>query len=255
MQKVEDVCRVMDAIAPPERKEDYDNVGLLSGRMDGEVTGVYVALDLTGRVIDRAQRLGCQMIVTHHPILFHARKNLREDDPEGALLCRLVRSGIAHFAAHTNFDNAPYGTGDCLARALSMTDVEDGGGGLRIGLLPRVMDGDELVSFLRERLGGAPRLYGAKGPMRRTALGPGAGGFMARDAWRLGADVFITGEAKHHEILEAEEMALPLVDAGHYETEQFAINTFADGLQKGLNALQWNVRIYRDPCKEETHAD
>ena len=255
MCDIRSICGIMDNLAPPELREGYDNVGLLAGRMDGEVRGVYVALDVTRRVIDRAVSLDCQMIVTHHPILFHARKDLREDDPEGAVLCRLIRSGLALYSAHTNFDNAPYGTGDCLAKALSMTGVEAVAPGLRAGLLPEAMGPDELLSFLRERLGGVPRLYGGREGMRRAALCPGSGGFMARQAAAWGADVFITGEVKHHEILEAEELGLPLIDGGHFETEQFAINAFADGLQTALDALKYDVRVYRDPCKEEHHAD
>ncbi len=255
MTRVRDICEYMDRMAPPELQESYDNVGLLSGRMDAVVQAVYVALDVTRGVIDRAKEMGCQMLVTHHPILFHGRKNLREDDPEGAVLCHLIRSGLAVYSAHTNFDNAPMGTGDCLARALSMTGVEGPEPGLRIGDLPRAMGPEELAAFLRERMGGVPRLYGGKDAMRRAALCPGAGAFMARRAYDLGADVFITGEAKHHEILEAEELGLPLVDGGHYETEQFAINAFAEGLQKAADGLQWDIRVYRDPCKEEHHAD
>lgn len=254
-QKIETVCRIMDEMAPPHLQEDYDNVGLLAGSSKTEVTGIYVALDVTKRVIERAQALDCQLIVTHHPILFRGRKNLREDDAEGALLCRLIRSGLALFAAHTNFDNAPYGTGDCLARALGLSEIADGGDGMRIGLLPQAMDAEELVEYVEARLGGRSRLHGGKAQMRKVALCPGAGGFMTCAAAEAGADVFITGEAKHHELLEAEELGLPIMDAGHYETEQFAINAFADGLQNALNALEWNIRIYRDPCKEETHAD
>ena len=169
-QKVEVICQIMDQMAPPHLKEDYDNVGLLAGSMKTEVSGIYVALDVTRRVIERAQALDCQLIVTHHPILFRGRKNLREDDAEGALLCALIRSGMALFSAHTNFDNAPGGTGDCLAGALGLSDIEDGGDGMRMGLLPRAMNGAELVEYVERRLGGRPRLLrrSPDSPDRRT---------------------------------------------------------------------------------------
>ena len=130
---VGDVYRAIDAFAPFELAEDWDNAGILAGRADMEVHGILCALDLNPQVIEEARRLGANLIVTHHPILFRGRKTLREDDAEGRTLCELVRGGIALIAAHTNFDNAAPGVNDALAGRLGLTDVEAREHGMRVG--------------------------------------------------------------------------------------------------------------------------
>lgn len=91
---VEQVLELLEKIAPLSGAEEWDNSGLLAGRMHSEVSCVLCALDLSQRVLEEAISVGAQMIVTHHPILFRGRKNLREDDPEGRLLCKIGRAHV-----------------------------------------------------------------------------------------------------------------------------------------------------------------
>ena len=100
------IMLILEQIAPRELSESYDNVGLLAGHPAQTVERVLVALDLTEGVVREAEKAGAQMIVTHHPIFFRGRKNIREDDAEGAAVCSLIRAHLALAAAHTNFDNA-----------------------------------------------------------------------------------------------------------------------------------------------------
>ena len=116
------ILELLSRIAPLELAEEWDNVGLLSGHPDNPVERVLCALDLTEAVIEEAAMLGAQLIVTHHPILFRGRKNLREDDAEGRMLCALVRSNISLIAMHTNYDNACPGVNDALATVLDLTE-------------------------------------------------------------------------------------------------------------------------------------
>ena len=95
MATVRDILDLLEGIAPLETQEEWDNAGLLAGDPASEVTRVLVALDLTLEVVEEAERLGAQLIVTHHPILFRGRKNLREDDAEGKLLAALIRARLA----------------------------------------------------------------------------------------------------------------------------------------------------------------
>ena len=133
---IADIYRRIDEFAPFELQEDWDNAGLLAGSMNQPVEGILCALDLNGGVLREAIDKRVQLIVTHHPILFRGRKNLREDDGEGRLLCGLVRSGIGLIAAHTNFDNARPGVNDALAAALGLTDVQAWENGMRTGASP-----------------------------------------------------------------------------------------------------------------------
>ena len=133
------------------------------------------ALDLTERVLDEALEIGAQMIVTHHPILFRARRNLCADDAEGRLLVRLAGSGLAMAAMHTNFDNAHPGVNDALAAALGMQSVESAAHGMCVGELPE-MTLDKLTSLVSGRLGGCVRAYGEKRKVvHRIAVLGGAG--------------------------------------------------------------------------------
>ena len=114
------ILDILNQMAPPELKEDYDNVGLLAGRPDRPVERIMVGLDLTEGLVREAAEWGAQLIVTHHPIFFRGRKNIREDDAEGAAVCALIRENMSLIAAHTNFDNAPCGVNDALAQALGL---------------------------------------------------------------------------------------------------------------------------------------
>ena len=239
------VLELLDAIAPLELAEEWDNVGLLAGRPDAAVDAVLCALDLTLPVIREARERGAQLIVTHHPILFRGRKNLREDDAEGRMLCALVRCGIGLIAMHTNFDNAQPGVNDALARALGLCGVEALENGMRVG----TTDAGTLDAFAREAeraLGGVIRAYGdGSAPVRRVAVLGGAGEDFAAQALAAGADAYVTGEMAYHKALDAADNGLCVLEAGHAATERPGILALAGSLQKAADALQYNIRVFK----------
>ena len=241
---VGDVRSWIDGFAPFELAEEWDNVGVLAGSEAGEVSAILCALELNPMVIAEAKRLGANLIVTHHPILFRGRKNLREDDAEGRMLCALVRSGIALIAAHTNFDNATPGVNDALAARLGLTGVEAGENGMRIGDAPD----DTLGTFCARAtraLGGPVRRYGEpERAIRRVAVLGGAGGEFAEQARAAGADAYLTGEISHHRAWDAYLSGLCVLEAGHAATELPAVEMLADGLQKAADGVQWKLPVY-----------
>ena len=219
------VYAAIDGFAPFELAEEWDNAGLLAGAPDTQVRGILCALELNPAVLREAVEMDCNLIVTHHPILFHARKNLREDEPEGAMLCTLVRSGIALIAAHTNFDKAVPG--------------------LRVGTPAQTTLG-AFATFAQQALGGPVRVYGEPDRIvRRAAVLGGAGGDFAQLARAVGADVYLTGEIAHHKAWDAYLCGLCVLEAGHAATELPAVELLAGGLQNALNGVKWNERIYR----------
>lgn len=239
------LLELLDQLAPLEGAEEWDNVGLLVGRRNAPVECVLCALDLTEDVLDEAVEKGAQMIVTHHPILFRGRKNLCEDDPEGRLLCRLVRSGVALVAMHTNFDNAHPGVNDVLARSLGLEDVEPVEHGMCVGTV-----GETTLAAFRKQvekaLGGPVRMYGrGSTPVKRVAVMGGSGGDYAAFARLAGADVFVTGEVGYHKGLSAVDEGLCVLEAGHAATENPAISLLAGGLQTAANVVQYNVHVLR----------
>ena len=216
---------------PKELAEDYDNVGLLAGSRKSEVSTVLCALDLNSRVVDEAVRTGAQLIVTHHPILFHGRKNLCEDDPEGAMLAKLVRERLALIAMHTNFDSAENGVNDALAERLGIENVTALEDGMRIGDIEET----KLASFsedVRYKLGGVVRRYGeADKPVRRVAVMGGSGGSYGYNALENGADVFVTGEISYHTALDMYDRGMCVLEAGHAATELPAVAFLAEKLK------------------------
>ena len=232
MAKVGDILERLEMLMPLDLAEDYDNVGLLAGSREREVSAVMCALDLNAYVIAEAEAHGAQLIVTHHPILFRGRKNLCEDDPEGRLLARLVRSGVSLIAMHTNYDNARDGVNDALAARLGLRDVTVLENGMRMGEIDG-MNLDALAGHVQECLGGVVRRYGSTDmPVKRVAVMGGSGGSYAPIAIGAGADVFITGEIGYHSALDAWDMKMGVLEAGHAATELPAVHHLAGKLRK-----------------------
>lgn len=239
-----DIYRRIDEIAPFELQEEWDNAGLLAGCMDWPVERVLLSLDLNSAVLQEAIEKDVQLIVTHHPILFRGRKNVREDDAEGRLICGLIRNRIGLIAAHTNYDNAFPGVNDSLAKVLGLSCVEEHPHGLRTGI-PAQNTLGEFKSHAEKVLGGAVRCYGqADRKIGRVGVLGGAGGDFAPEALAAGADVYLTGEIAHHKAWDAYEAGLCCLEAGHAATELPAISTLAEGLQIGGNGVQWNLRVF-----------
>ncbi len=242
---VKQILDVLNEIAPPELQESYDNVGLLAGHPQRLVERILVALDLTEGAVAEAQKMGAQLIVTHHPILFRGRKNVREDDAEGAAICALIRAGISLIAVHTNFDNAPCGVNDALAQNLGLQNIEAIEHGLRIGDLAQEQTASTIGTLVEERLGGRARVYASRPdtPIKRVAVCGGSGGEFFAKAALMGAQAFVTGEIRHHDALAAVTKDICVIEAGHYETEHIALKLLTDSLQARTDALQYNVTV------------
>lgn len=241
---VAELEKLVGGIAPYELAEDWDNVGLLVGRRMNTVTRVLTALDLTDGVVEEAIALGAQAIVTHHPIMMDARRRMTDDDREGRLLLALAENGIAHIAAHTNFDSAPGGVNDTLLSLMGAGEIR-GEGCVRVGALEEGMTFEQLCERAKKKLHASVRAYGAPDtPVTSLGCCSGAGGGFFEAAKTLGADCFITGEIKHHVALEAVDAGMCVIEAGHFETENPACEVMANGLQNACDALKYNVTVF-----------
>lgn len=232
MASVKDFYCAMDEWAPFETQMDFDNAGFLVGHQEAEVSKVLVALDITQEVVEEAQKLGCQLIVSHHPVIFHPAKAITDETVTGRTLLALTEAKIAAICCHTNLDAAQDGVNDCLAQALGLEEVgqlhPDGvdragrtyGIG-RVGLCHQPgMSAAEYAERVKLLLGAAGVRYTDGGrPVRRVAVGGGSCGSMLADAVALGCDTFVTADVKYDQFLEARALGLNLMDAGHYATE------------------------------------
>ena len=252
--KVQQVLEILEQIAPPELACSWDNVGLLvdAGR---PVTSIMTALDITADVVCDAAESGCELIVSHHPVIFDPLRRVTAEDVPAMLL----QNGISAICMHTNLDAAEGGVNEVLAGIFGMRDWEvfaDGCG--RVGEVEPITV-PELARKAQAVLGGRcnrPR----SGPavqvkfadtgrtVKRLAVISGAGGSMFEDALAVGADCLLTGEANHHAAIDAVRLGLSLVAAGHYATEFPVCAAIADRLHAAFPELE--VRVSgenRDP--------
>lgn len=238
MMQVRQVLDVLNAWAPVETAMSWDNPGLLVGSAQESVTGITAALDCTTEVIDEARACGANLIVTHHPIIFHPLKQLTAGSYDSDRVTALVRAGISVISMHTNLDAAAGGVNDCLAAALGLAQTEllPGGEGIaRMGVLPGEMETEDFLRFVCERLGlDALRSSQTEKTIRRVAVGGGACGDYLGAAAQAGCDAFVTADCRHHEYLEAGHLGLLLVDATHYATENVVVPEIARRLTEAL---------------------
>ncbi|MCI8656143.1 MAG: Nif3-like dinuclear metal center hexameric protein [Oscillospiraceae bacterium] len=222
MPTVHDIESALYALAPKALAAEWDNVGLLAGSADREVRSVLVALDITEPVVEEAERMGADLIVSHHPVIFHPVKSITDRDPSGRLLIRLVRSGTGAVCMHTNLDAAQGGVNDALASALGLQDAAPAaeGGIARIGTLPEAMALPGFLARVKNALrpNGLRYVDGGR-PIRKVAAGGGACGDFLWEAAALGCDAFVTADLKYNHFLDAGVLGLTVIDAGHFPTE------------------------------------
>ncbi|MBO7265432.1 MAG: Nif3-like dinuclear metal center hexameric protein [Alistipes sp.] len=243
--KIRDVVAVIEQFAPLGLQASYDNSGLIVGRLDDEVHCALLAVDVTEEVMDEAEREGCDMIITHHPIIFNPLKRFNSSNYVERCVERAIRRGIALYASHTNLDSAPNGMSWRVGSMIGVENMRvlepqagnpDVGFGV-VGELPVVEDA---VDFMRR----VAKIFDLKAvrhsdipevccKVRRVAICTGSGHSLIGDAHRAQADVYITGDLKYNDFMMGENRMI-LVDIGHFESEFCAINILDDVLSKNL---------------------
>lgn len=209
---------------------EYDNVGLLVGDGREKVTGVLVCLDCTDEAISEAVKMGANLIVTHHPVIFEPLKSVTEQ----SLVYRLIRNGISLISAHTNLDQADGGVNDALAEAIGLVSIEkiadSEGFSYRIGEYDEPMTSEELVKKVSEKLDLPVKYVGNSAFIKRVAVCSGSGGSMLADVLAAGVDAFVTADVKHNVFMDAHAAGLTLIDAGHFNTEDLITDKLSSEL-------------------------
>lgn len=257
--QVKDIVRALEKFAPLPLQDSYDNSGLQIGLTTAEVSGALLCLDVTEDVIEDAASEGCNLIVSHHPLLFKGCKRITEESYVSRCVMSAIRHGIAIYSAHTSLDNAYKGVTYRMASLLGLehlqpllpSPLQGGAGSGLIGDLPEAMSVNTFLHLIKNTFNAACVRYNAyKGlVVKRIALCGGAGAFLIPDALRAGADAFYTGEIKYHDFFGLERQML-LVDTGHYESEQFTIGLLEDILHKAYPELPLvRTKINTNPIK------
>lgn len=241
--RIKDFIAAMERIAPPPLAAEWDNVGLIVGTEQEEIRNVLVALDCTTAVADEARERGCELVLTHHPLLFHGVRRLMPNDPDTAAVFRLIKNGVGLYSAHTNLDAAEGGVNDALAELFGLCDRTPFFEGMgRVGTLPKAVTLGALAERTDGLLKTVSRYTGdADTRIRTLAVLGGAGGDAIAAAREAGADALITGEIKHHEALNANELGIPVIVAGHHETEAVVLKPLIRRLQSATNDVQYYI--------------
>lgn len=261
--KAQEIYQYIDKIAPFSTQLDYDNAGLLMGSMEMDVGRVLVTLDVTLEVAKEAARRKCQLIVSHHPLIFHGLKSVTPDDPTGAVVLELARRGIAVISAHTNWDQAPGGVSDVLLERLGITSegflepagqTADGSpyGMGAVGVLECAMPPKEFSKSVKTALNARGlRVVLGDRPVRKVAVCGGAGGDLLQRAASWGADAYVTADVKYHEFLEAHQRGITLVDGGHFATEDPAMDTLCEKLSGAFSGC--GIEFFRAQKHKEVY--
>ena len=235
MARICDIYDILDAAAPFSTALDFDNAGLLVGDGNTVVTRALLALDITPAVVAEAASMNANLIISHHPVIFHPLKALGPQD----VAYQLAGKGIAALCCHTNLDLSPVcGVNVALGSRLGLRNLrrEDVFGEdcvLYSGDLEEPVEPEAFAALVKEKLS-APAVHYCKGdrPVQKVFFCSGAGGAYVHPAACRGADAYLTGEMKHHEELEAAASRLTCVAAGHYYTEKVFAEFLASYLKK-----------------------
>ena len=258
MVLVQNILQWLDSWAPFRYAESWDNCGLQVGNPKAPVNRVLVALDPGTASLSEARNLGCECIVTHHPLVLQPVRTIRTDSWPGSLIAQCIVCGINVIAVHTNVDVARDGTNAQLMRLLGLEligplEAEPGfsadelylGMGV-VGRLPRALAVRTFAAELKRLLGGVEvRITGDLGEKVETvAICSGSGGSLIGKVLASGADVFVTGDMKYHDGRLAEESGIAVIDIGHFASEILVLEPMAAFLRTTAAHERAEVEVF-----------
>ncbi len=241
MITVKDIAEAVENFAPRNLQESYDNTGLQVGHPDMKVTAVLLCLDVTEAVIQEAIRRECNMIVSHHPLIFKGLKHLTGQSAPERIVEIAIRENIAIYASHTNLDSVIEGVSFEMGTMLGLQnmhvlDPRPDGSGLGVSGTINVTPTIEFLRNVKKKFNVKNLRYSDEASrlvVRKIALCGGAGMSLCRKAIEEGADMFITGDVKYHDFTTYGEDII-LVDIGHYESELCSRNILARVILKAF---------------------
>jgi len=267
--QLKDILEILDGMAPFSMAEEWDNPGFQVGFPSDKIKKALISLDPTITALKHARKRNAGLLITHHPLIFKGIASISPETYPGDVITDAIKSGISIVAVHTNLDIAKGGINDILARIIGLKDIEalliregsndrlDGLG--RVGYLPDPMPLAAIVRIVMDSVGSSGLMV--LGPpdmeIKKVAILGGAGGSELSHASEKGADLYITGDVRHHEALMARTLGLALIDAGHFNLERAAMHVFADDLRGRLKGLGWDIviEIYEDEKAPMRHMD
>ncbi len=230
-----EVINIIESVAPLSIQEEWDNSGLQVGVKEAEVASVLLCTDITEAIVTEAIEKDCQLIISHHPLLFHGLKTIQGATPQERCVMRAIQHGIAIYSSHTAMDCYLHGVSGRMAEKLGISDYrilsptgEQVGLGV-IGNLPQAIAFCDFLAQVKEAFQAPVIRYVAPSkPLVQTiAMCGGAGSEFTATAIQQGADVYISADFKYHELQQAEGQ-IGVMDIGHFESEQYTKEVFAE---------------------------
>ena len=249
MPKNREIYDIIQQIAPFQNQMEFDNAGFLVGDREAECRGILVALDVTEEAIRCAVEEGCNLIVTHHPVIFEPLKTVTAE----SLVFKLIKNGLSVISAHTNLDMSEGGVNDTLAQRLGLCDVC----GVvpfgevyeaRIGKTESPLSPNEFASYLKQRLPNAAIKYVAgKTAIKKVGVCSGSGGSLLKEMAAQQVDAFVTADVKHNVFLESAQLGISLYDCGHFDTEDVIVDKLKAQLLKefGIKTVAFHSELIR----------
>ncbi len=258
--RIKELAEYLEHIAPLSLQESYDNSGLIIGDASQEIRGVLICLDVTEPVVEEAIEMGCNLIVSHHPLIFQGIKRITGENYIQRCIAMAIKRDIAIYAIHTNLDNTLMrGVNTRIAEMLGIVNYralqpkappaelaydcppELIGTGL-IGELPEPMPFEHFLYKVKETMRVACLKHTAlpAEPLHTVALCGGAGSFLLRTAIQAGAQMYISADFKYHEFFIADGKIV-IVDIGHYESEQFTMELLKEMIREKFTTFACHV--------------
>ncbi len=242
MTTVQDIYNFLDTVAPFSTQESWDNSGFLVGNGAKQVERVAVCLDVTMDTLQQADAFGADLVVSHHPVIFHPIKSVLSGTP----VYYAIRHDMAVISCHTSWDVAEGGVNDILATLIGLQETEgilpneQGICMLRKGKLRTSVPAAEFAEIVSAALDTVVRVSDPEKMIQTVAVCGGAGASMLPDLKALGdIDAYVTGDAKHNDFLDATDMDIALLAAGHYETETVSVPVLRDLLKEEFPDLTY----------------
>ncbi|MCL2682359.1 MAG: Nif3-like dinuclear metal center hexameric protein [Bacteroidales bacterium] len=237
--KISDITQCIEKIAPLNIQESYDNCGLLIGCPDDEVHKILLCLDVTNEILQEAIAEKCDLIISHHPVIFIGVKKIDTN----SLIYQAIQNKIAIYAAHTNLDSANFGVSTILGeklglqnlRTLRKNSVDERFGLGVIGEFATPLNELDFLDLVKKTCQ-IPVIKHSKlrgKSIKTVALCGGGGSELRPDAIDQHVDAYVSSDFKHYEY-HLVNTPLLLVDAGHFETEQFAVDILYSEISKNF---------------------
>lgn len=250
---VNDILSCITEVAPLRWQEDYDNAGIQVGDLNAEVHKALIALDVTEELLDEAVAKSCDLVISHHPLIFHGLKHLTPETYIERVVMKAIKHDIAIISMHTNLDNSYLGVSRILADRLGLKELRllqpsseepDICGAGMVGEFDLPMEEKDFLDLVAATIGSPclrhSALRGRK--VKKVALCGGSGTPFLSDALRHQADAYLTADVKYHDFFVPDGRIL-LVDGGHFETEQFTKELIKVLIQKKIPKFAAEIAV------------